>query len=272
MDSSKDLHYQANSGQRTYVRNVNERKKSYNSLLKKYKQRNNSVTCTFKPSINPNSKFLLDEKSYHSLEREIARINRSNHGSFTCRNLHDSSLSRDRLLDRSKEEYIKIKKKLEKRDCTFKPRLNKVSQELAAKRKESLSSQRSNSDSKTKDEVFTKLYTDSLEHSKRIETLAQKLMKKQCPTKPTLGSSKSTKPKDFEESKKKYLRMLEKHRREHCKSGLNIEKKTSQKLFIPSIGKSRSNTRSRSRSNGKSVHENLYQDSKVRQQRKVDDK
>jgi hypothetical protein len=88
-----ELQYQANSGQRMYVRQLNERKKSYHNLLTKFKKRNNSVTNTFKPNINTHSKFLLEEKSYKSLERELGEINRTNFGSFTCRNMLQNNSS-----------------------------------------------------------------------------------------------------------------------------------------------------------------------------------
>lgn len=270
MDNSKELNYNGNPGERTYVRQMNERKKSYHDLLKKYKHRNNSVTGSFKPTINYNSKLLLDEKTYNSMEREIAKLHSPNYGSFTCRNKDDSSFTRHKLLDRSKEEYIKMKQ-IQSKDCTFKPQLNKVTQHIVESKRKSVSSKGSNSASKTREEVFTNLYNYSKSHNKRLENFAQKLLKKQCPFKPTLNSSRSTKSKDFESKRKEYLKKLEKHRREHCKTIHAIEKPTNN-TFVPQITKSRSGTRSRSKSGGKSVHEDLYQDSKIRQQKHLDQK
>jgi len=40
----KDLHIKTNSGQRTYIGHANQRKKSIQCLVTKYKKRNNSVT------------------------------------------------------------------------------------------------------------------------------------------------------------------------------------------------------------------------------------
>lgn len=266
----QSLHYQANSGQRMYVRQINERKKSYHDLLVKFKKRNNSITNIFKPSINPHSKFILEEKSYRSLERELGQINTTNFGSFTCRNLNEDNSSRDRLLERSKDEYIKMKQEIVDKECTFKPQLNRVTKKIVkSKRVGSNSSLRSNSGSKN-EEVFSKLYEDSKEHKKKINKIAQSMLKSSdINNKKSLNTSRSTKLKDFELKRQSFLKNLQCKRKDHCKTSLIATKPTRKSIGTKA---NKSNSRTRSRSGGKSVHEDLYIDSKVRQQRIVDDK
>lgn len=69
------------------------------------------MSHTFKPSINPHSQWVLDEKSYASLERVLKAYNGTNLSVLSCRNknlmsLTDLSMSKEKLMDKSKEEYI----------------------------------------------------------------------------------------------------------------------------------------------------------------------
>ena len=117
------------------------------------------------------------------------------------------------MIERTMDEYIKMKQMLESSECTFRPKLNKVSEKLSGKRKKSES--RSNSGGRSKNEVFDKLYEDSKSHGKRLEAYTQRMLKKSCPFKPSLANSKSFKSKDFETKRNIYLKKLIKHKKEH---------------------------------------------------------
>ena len=79
-----------------------------------YKKRHNSVSNAFKPFINPHPQWMLDEKSYASPERVLKVYDGSNLSVLSCRNkklmsLTDLSISNEKLIDRSKDEYIRDK-------------------------------------------------------------------------------------------------------------------------------------------------------------------
>lgn len=183
-DTAKGIQYNGDNCQSKYVKNVNQRKKSYHSLLKKYKKRHNSINPAFKPTINPHSKWLLDEKSYKSLERVLKNHNGTgNYSSFSCRNhnkisFNDNSVQKDRLVDRSKDEYILMKQNLIKDEYTFKPRINKHSEQLASsKRSKSASSVSQGKSSKNNNEdIHDRLYNESLEQSKRKLAMTYKFI------------------------------------------------------------------------------------------------
>jgi len=120
-------------------------------------------------------------------------------------------------MDRSKEEYIHMKRDIMDRKCTFKPKLNKLSQRIVNSiRQESGSTRRSGSGSRTTEEVFNKLYEDSKQHKKRLKAMTKKLLKNSSPSfKHSISSNKTSKQKDFESKNSSYLRKLEKHRKDH---------------------------------------------------------
>lgn len=147
--------YTGNSGEKAYVRQTNQKKQSYQDAFAKYKKRHKSLAPpSFKPKINPHSKWVLDEKAYNSLERSMndhKNPRGSNFSSFTCKNtrplkMNDLSTSREKLMDRSRDEYLKLKQRMKKNDCTFKPKINYHSKKLASsKRGKSANSENSNS-------------------------------------------------------------------------------------------------------------------------------
>ena len=271
-DNVKEVNHPSGKSQKTMGKTPYERKKSYYSLLKKYKHRNNSVTCNFKTNGNSGSKFIFEEKSFLSQERDKDKLDRTNFGSFTCRNLHNSTLSRDKQIEKTMDEYVRMKQMLDTNECTFKPKLNNVSRKISKKRKQSVSSKRSASGQRSRDEIFNRLYEGSSAHTKKVDAYTQKKIQKALVNKPILKTSKSISSKEFEAKKNMYLRKFEKHRNNHWRSNLNIDKSTTQKPFVPKINKSRSGTRSRSRSNGKNIHEHLYNDAKVKYQKKYNEK
>jgi hypothetical protein len=258
--NSKGITYTAENCQSTYIKQTSQRRLSYHALLKKYKKRHNSVNPTFKPTINPHSKWVLDEKSYNSLERTLKGHNGVNYSSFSCRNsqplaMGDLSTSQERLMDRSKEEYIKMKQRVFKYDYTFKPKINQQSKKLAtSKRSKSASSV--SQDKTSNNGIYDRLYQDSIEHAKVMQILTQKVKNKACTFRPDLSGSSSSQlktSKDYTKHHKNVPKGLDKARKS-CFSTRNLL--TQNKLK----SKSRSNTRS----NGRSVHESLYADSKLR--------
>lgn len=235
-------------------------------MLKKYKKRTNSVNNGFHPKINPHSKFILEEKSFNSLERDTSRINKSLAGSFTCRNkssfnFQDPNTSKERLADKTRDEYIRIKQQLYKTECTFKPHLNNRSREIASN-----SSNRSGSGKRTNDAIYDRLYQDAKDHQHRLEHYSRSQLKKNYPFKPSvLNTSRSTKAKDFDKYRKQYLKKVLKTKEPGMRSVANLDKLKNTTSFVPHGNKSRSGTRSRSRSNNKSVYDELYNDAKNRQ-------
>lgn len=163
-----------------------------------------------------------------------------------------------------------MKQETADKECTFKPQLNRVTKKIVKSRRlGSNSSLRSNSGSKN-EEVFSKLYEDSKEHKKRINKIAQGILKStDFSSKKSLNTSRPTKLKDFESKRLSLLKNMQSKRKDQCKTSAIVSKST-RKSVGPIANKS--NSRTRSRSGGKSVHEDLYIDSKVRQQRVVDDK
>lgn len=165
-----------------------------------------------------------------------------------------------------------MKQEILEKECTFKPQINRVTKKIArSKRLGSNSSKHSNNGSQTNKEVFNKLYEDSKEDKKKISTVAHSILKSSTnnSSKQMFNSSRSTKLKDFKSKRLVYMKKQQNIRNEHCKTSL-IATRPSRKSIGANVNKSKSGTRSRS--NGKSVHEDLYIDSKVRHQRVIDDK
>ena len=160
-----------------------------------------------------------------------------------------------------------MKKMLEENEWTFKPKLNHVSKNLAkTKRNTSKSVSRTENKLKSKEVVFNKLYHDSKHKIDiNIESLTQKFAKNKGINfrNNVLQSCRSTKAKDFDNFRTKYVNRFNKFRKEHSKSIWNVNDSTSQKLLIPKAKKSKSGSRSRSK--GVSVHDQLFNDSKIKQ-------
>ena len=121
--------------------------------------------------------------------------------------------------------------------------------------------------------MFNKLYHDS-KHSidTKIESLTQRFVKNKVMSfKPNvLHSSKSTKSKDFEAFKAKYINRFNKFGKDHSKSICTLNDKTTQKIVVPKARESKSGSRSRSK--GSTVHDQLSNESKLKQYNQYQEK
>ncbi|CAI2385993.1 unnamed protein product [Moneuplotes crassus] len=259
---SKDISYQGASCENVFQRQVNKRRKSRQSLVNKYKKRNNSVTCSFKPTINSHSKFIIEDKSYRSLERDYSDKDVSQNGSQTCKNAYDKNITKQRIIGKVYKENIPTnQKKNIERECTFKPKLNKLSRKIVKSiRGDSLSSRKSGSGSRTSKEIFNKLYEDSKEHKKRLELMTKKAQKSSPNFKPEISTSRTTKSKD--NNKRSFLcpKQFEKFRKEGCKSRYGMAKPFHKHT---NIRNKRSPSGSNSRSISKTINDLFIKDSRV---------
>lgn len=163
---------------------------------------------------------------------------------------------------------------VENKETRFVPKLSYATERLIKKKQDqSRSSSRAESKLKSKELIINKLLHDSRhEIDTKIESLTHRSIKnKPISFKPSvLHSSKSTKSKEFENFKAKYMNRFNKFKKEHCKSISTLNDKAAHKIVVPKVRESRSGSRSKSK--GTTVHDKLFNDSKLKQYNQYQEK
>lgn len=105
------------SAKKTDPKALKQRKKAYHKLLEKYRQRNNSMSYALRTSDARQSKFIIEDKSFRTVEREFSKRSRSGNQPLTCRSRSpfgflDPLNTKESFFAKTNDEFLRMKQKI----------------------------------------------------------------------------------------------------------------------------------------------------------------
>ncbi|CAI2359915.1 unnamed protein product [Moneuplotes crassus] len=229
-------------------------KKLRTKSINRYKKRNNSVTSIFKSTISPPTKFLVEEKTYRSLERDFTDQNLSRTRSHVGKLNYHSSASRERVKKRASKGHMpKNLKVIGTRKCTFKPKMSKLKRKIInSAREDSRSSKKSESESSASRKIFSKFKESSKERDK-LKLMTKRILKNSPGIRTDMCSSKTTKSKGYIRksllmSKKAHQSSKERRKQKYGIAKPYYKPSNFRKKLSPARSSSKSHSKSRTNS------------------------